>query len=397
MNMKKTVSYYPVILLAFFALLMSPGCGKDRIAEQAKPELSAPEQIDLFTYRKGEYNTYRIPALLTTQKGVVLAFTEGRKNHADDHGHIEMLLRRSIDGGKTWGPVQVVVKDGTNAINNPVVVQDRDTGTVWLMCVRTSTSKYKDNEAVEKATDRMSDVWVVHSDDDGATWSSPTDITKAVNRPGWTRILPGPGIGIQLKSGRLLIPSLHATGAICANYMIYSDDHGKTWKIGGSTDNRGDEDQAVELKDSSLLLDIRNSHAAGYRAMSTSKDGGLTWSKITDVPAMIDPGCQASIIRYTETPQFTKDRLLFANPASKVDRLDLTVRLSYDEGKTWPVAKLVNAGFSGYSCLTVLPNGEIGVLYERGVHSTMEQITFARFSLPWLTNGADALERPSNK
>ena len=397
MNVKKTISYYPVIPLALFALLLSPGCAKDKKLGQAKPGRPAPEQIDLFSYRQGNYNTYRIPALLTTQKGVVLAFTEGRKNHADDQGHIEILLRRSFDGGKTWGPVQVVAKDGTNALNNPTAVQDRDTGIIWLMFVRTSTTKYKDNDAVAKATDRISDVWVMHSDDDGATWSGPADITKSVNRRGWTRVLPGPGVGIQMRTGRLLIPSLHVTGAIGANYMIFSDDHGKTWRIGGSTDEKGDECQVVELQDGSLLLNIRYLRTEGHRGIATSKDGGLTWSKITTDPALIEPSCMGSIIRYTATPQFAKDRLLFSNPASKVDRINLTVRLSYDEGKTWPVAKLLNTGFSGYSCLTVLPNGELGVLYERGVRCTMEKITFARFSLPWLTDGADALERPGNK
>ena len=385
-------SYTFVTLLALFVLAVwLPSCGAGPKVQQLKPEIPGPEQTDLFIGTQGDYNSYRIPALVTTQKGTVLAFVEGRKDSAADHGHNEILLRRSLDGGKTWTPVQVVASDGTNALNNPTAVVDRATGTVWLLLIRTSTKKYKNDDAVAKARGRISDMWTMHSNDDGATWAGPADITASVTRPNWNRIVPGPGVGIQLRSsGRLVIPCNHVIANVAFNHVIYSDDHGKTWRLGGSTEGNTDENQIVELTDGSLLLNIRNYRDKGHRGLSMSQDGGLTWSKITSDPTLIEPVCQASFIRYTESPQFMKNRLLFSNPASDTERIKLTVRVSYDEGKTWPVAKLLNAGPSGYSCLTVLPDMTIGCLYERGEHSSIEKVSFARFSLEWLTDRADA-------
>ena len=229
----------------------------------------------------------------------------------------------------------------------------------------------------------------MQSNDEGATWVGPADITASVNRPDWNRIVPGPGVGIQLRSGRLVIPCNHVIGDVAFNHVIYSDDHGKTWRLGGSTEGNTDENQIVELADGTLLLNIRNYREKGHRGLSMSKDGGLTWSTISSDPTLIEPICQASFIRYTESPPSIKNRLLFSNPASQTERIKMTVRVSYDEGKTWPVAKSLHAGPSAYSCLVVLPDRSIGCLYERGVKHPYETIAFARFSLDWLTDGAD--------
>jgi sialidase-1 len=392
MRVKKPVIRAAIILPALCALwMLLSRCGAGPRAQQQKPEIPGPEQTDLFIGTQGGYHSYRIPALITTPRGTVLAFVEGRKDSAADHGHNEILLRRSLDGGKTWTPVQLVASDGTNALNNPTAVVDRDTGTVWLVLIRTSTKKFKNDDAIAKARGRISDMWTMHSNDEGATWVGPADITASVNRSNWIRIFPGPGVGIQMRSGRLVIPCNHVIANVAFNHVIYSDDHGKTWRLGGSTEGNTDENQIVELTDGSLLLNIRNYRDKGHRGLSMSNDGGLTWSKITSDPALIEPVCQASFIRYTESPQFMKNRLLFSNPASQTERIKLTVRMSYDEGKTWPVSKVVNTGPSGYSCLTVLPAMKIGCLYERGERSSIEKVTFARFSLEWLTDGADAL------
>ena len=391
MRVQQPFARIPIILLVLLALqVVLFGCSAGRKVEQARPDIPGPEQTDLFIGGQGDYRSYRIPALITTQKGTVLAFVEGRKDSSADHGHNEMLLRRSFDGGETWGPVQLVAKDGTNALNNPTAVVDRETGATWLVFVRTSTKKYKNDAEVAKAQGRISDMWVMHSNDEGATWIGPTDITESVNRPNWKRIVPGPGVGIQMRSGRLVIPCNHLIGNEAYDHVIYSDDHGETWRLGGSTEGEMDEDQIAELTDGSLLLNIRNYRDKGHRGISMSKDGGLTWSKVTSDPTLIEPVCQASFIRYTKSPQFIKDRLLFSNPASETERIKMTVRVSYDEGKTWPVGKLLNAGPSGYSCLTVLPDVRIGCLYERGDNSSIDKVTFARFSLAWVTDGADS-------
>ena len=374
-------------------LILLCGCSGNQKVEQPKPEIPGPVQTDIFLGGQGGYHTIRIPALVTTAKGTLLAIAEGRKNSADDHGPHDIVLRRSVDGGTTWTPMQVIVNDGANALNNPTAVVDRTTGTTWLLLIRTSTTKYKNDDAIAKARGRLSDMWAMHSDDEGVTWVGPTDITKSVNRPEWDRIIPGPGVGIQMHSGRLVIPCNHVNGIVATNHVMYSDDHGKTWHLGGSTDSNTDENQLVELADGSLMLNIRNYREQGHRGISISKDGGQTWSKVVSDPTLIEPVCMASLIRYTQSPPFTKNRLLFSNPATQTERIKMTVRVSYDEGKTWPVAKLLNAGPSGYSCLTTLPDGQIGCLYERGEHHSIEKLTFARFSLEWLTDGADATEK----
>ena len=375
-------------ILGVLLLLPVHGAGWRAEGESA----SELQQTDLFIGGEGGYTVYRIPALLTTPKGTLLAFVEARKDSWEDQGHIEILMRRSSDEGKTWTPPQLVKRDGTNAVSNPTVVVDRDTGTIWLLLVRTSTMKYKNVDAIEKVTGRVSDVWVMHSNDEGAAWAGPTDITRSVNQRGWNRVLPGPGVGIQLRSGRLVIPCVHFNKEVGTDFIIYSDDHGKSWRQGHSIEGKMDEDQIVELADGSLAINMRNYDDKGHRGIAISKDGGLTWSKPVSDPTLIEPTCEASFIRYTQSPPFGKNRLLFSNPASPNDRVRMTVRLSYDEGRTWPVSKLLNAGGSAYSCLTVLPDMRIGCLYENGRHRAAEKVTFARFSLQWLTDGADSVD-----
>jgi sialidase-1 len=170
--------------------------------------------------------------------------------------------------------------------------------------------------------------------------------------------------------------------------VIYSDDHGKTWKLGGSLPAQTDEATAVELEDGAVMINMRNYFMRSARAVALSHDGGLTWSKIKFSRDLIDPTCEGSIIRFTSSGARDVSRLLFSNPASRA-REKMTVKISYDEGKSWPVSKLINAGFSGYSDLAVLPDMTVILLYERGVTAYYERITFARFDLDWLTEGKD--------
>jgi sialidase-1 len=355
-------------------------------------------QTDIFTQGDNGFHAYRIPSLIVTQKGTILAFAEARKNSRRDHGHLETVLRRSFDGGKTWRPIQVVAKDGTHAVQNPTAVIDRSVGTIWLMLIRTDAIRFKTEDDIEKSPTRARSVWVTHSTDEGTSWSKPADITESVCPGNWRECVPGPGVGIQLRSGRLVIPAYHSVIGNeegYQNYVIYSDDHGKTWRGGESTEPKMDESQVVELADGSLMLNMRSNRGKGRRGIAVSKDGGKTWSKVSDDPTLIEPVCQASFIRYTDPSRSLRSRLLFSNPAreERGDRTKLTVRISYDEGKTWPAAKLLNAGPSGYSCLAVLPDLSIGCLYERGEKIYSEKITFARFSLDWLTDGKDSPQK----
>jgi sialidase-1 len=360
------------------------------------PSLRAgqPKEVDVFVAGTEGYHTFRIPSLLVTPKGTVLAFCEGRKNSRSDTGDIDLVLRRSLDGGKSWQKMQIVADFGPHTVGNPCPVFDRDTGTVWLLLTKNRGDEdeklIRDGKSKEPRT-----VWVTKSTDEGATWAKPFEISSTVSDPKWTWYATGPGCGIQLRSGRLVIPCDHNELGTRTrrSHVIYSDDRGATWKVGGVLGPETNECQVIEREDGALLLNMRSYHGKHRRAVATSKDGGLTWSDVTLDDALIEPVCQASLIRFTDTKQHGKNRVLFANPAS-TKREMMTVRLSYDDGRTWPVSKLLYEGLSAYSALAVLPDMTVGCLYERGAKSAYERITFARFDLEWLTDGKDRLKRP---
>jgi sialidase-1 len=358
---------------ALLALLLAP----------ALATAAGPAQVDLFTAARGGYHTYRIPSLLATPKGTLLAFCEGRKKGTSDTGQIATLLRRSLDGGKTWRDVQLVASDGANTVGNPCPVVERSTGTIWLLLTH---NLGKDTEKTIRAgtSKGTRSVWVVKSTDEGATWSKPVDVTKAVKKASWTWYATGPGVGVQLSTGRLVIPCDHTEAKTRTNrsHVVYSDDKGATWKLGGVLGEKTNECQVVERSDGTLLLNMRSYHGKNRRAVATSKDGGLTWSEVALDDALVEPVCQASLI-VLKRGKGGKDRLLFSNPAS-TKRAKMTVRLSEDGGRTWPASRQLHAGAAAYSCLAVLPGGDVGCLYERGKKSPYEAITLARFAPEWV-------------
>lgn len=339
----------------------------------------SPRQVDVFTSGAEGYHTYRIPGVVLTSEGTLLAFCEGRKTGRGDHGDLDLVLRRSTDGGSTWEPMQLVYEEGGSekiTIGNPCPVVDRTTGTIWLPFCR-------DND----------EVLITNSTDDGRSWAKPTEITQHVKKPQWGWYATGPGHGIQLTTGRLLIPcdcrdqkGKGDWGRKGRSLVFYSDDHGQNWKLGDATDPGMNECEAVELADGSILLSMRQYLGPKQRAFSKSTDAGLTWSKPRHHPEVHCPVCQSSILRHT-LPPADKNRILYSGPGGP-GRTHMTVRLSYDEGQTWPVHKLLYEGSSAYSDLVALSDGTIGCLYERDNYG---RITFARFTLPWLTDGKDSL------
>jgi sialidase-1 len=353
------------------------------------------EEQPVFVSGEGGYHSYRIPAMIVTPKGTVLAFCEGRKNSTADYGNIDVLLRRSHDLGRTWEPVQLIADHGEDTIQNPCPVVDRATGTIWLLLTGNLAGD-TEQKILKRLSRETRSVWVCSSADDGDTWSRPVEITASTKLPAWTWYATGPGCGIQLKSGRLVIPCDHNVAEpqdIKRSHVIYSDDHGRTWKIGGIVGDDVNECQVVELADGALMLNMRN-YAKGEgrqnrRAVVTSRDNGLTWSPIWWAPELIEPVCQASFIRFTLKPECSRNRLLFANPAS-TKREKMTIRVSDDEGRTWPVAREIYPGPSAYSALATLPDLTIGCLYECGKRGPYETITFAMLSLEWITKGAEA-------
>ena len=368
-------------------LLLATVLASLSVSAFAEPVIAEPVmQKPLFVKGVGGYNIYRIPALLTTQAGILLAFCEGRE--AGDSSDIDLLLRRSEDGGETWSRKQVVWDQGKNVCGNPCPVQDRDTGIIWLLLTWNSSSD--SGGALHKGTGKDTRrVYVCSSKDDGLTWSEPVEITETTKKKNWWWYATGPGVGIQLEQGphkgRLVIPCDHTSKDGHGSHVIYSDDHGGTWQLGGSVEGGGaNECQVVELADGTLILNMRiQKGSQRKRGIATSRDGGETWSELELDPALIEPVCQASFLRYSPASSKGKNRLLFSNPASTGDRVNMTVRISYDEGKTWPVTKQLYPGYSAYSCLTVLPDGDIGCFYEAG-ETKDAAIYFARFPLAWL-------------
>lgn len=336
---------------------------------------------DVFKAGTEGYHSYRIPSLIVTAKGTVLAFCEARKNNRSDAGDIDLVLKRSLDGGKSWQPMQVVWDDGPHTCGNPCPVVDRSTGTIWLLLTHNLGT---DTEAklVDGKSEGTRTVWVSHSTDDGATWVKPVEITKDVKQPDWTWYATGPGIGIQMRSGRMVIPCDNKVAVTKArqSHVIFSDDHGKTWKLGGVVGPNCNESQVVQLADGSLMLNMRSYEANHLRLVAKSRDGGVTWSAPKEDPALIEPVCQASIIRVPgEAPM-----LLFSNPAS-IKREKLTLKLSFNDGRTWPVVHELHPGPAAYSCLTVLPDQRLACLYECGDKSAYDVIRLATFSLAWLS------------
>lgn len=347
-------------------------------------------ETDVFRSGEGNYHTYRIPSVIATTKGTLLAFCEGRVKDKSDSGNIDLLLRRSTDGGQTWSPPQVVWDDAGNTCGNPCPVVDRETGAIWLLLT------WNDGKMPEKSMkpgfgedSRL--VFVSHSDDDGQTWSKPQNITRDVKREEWSWYATGPGNGIQLEKGeckgRLVIACDHKIpaekDALSYSHVIYSDDHGKSWQLGGGPEHdKCNECEVVELADGKLLLNMRShDRSVRMRQVSHSDDGGATWSKAMPDETLIEPICQASMRRYRWPTRDEAGVLLFSNPADNRIRQRLTIRASTDDGKSWRASKLLCEGSSAYSCLCVLPDGSIGCLYERDNYG---RIVFARFPFDWV-------------
>jgi sialidase-1 len=348
-------------------------------------------ETDVFIAGAEGYHTYRIPAVVTSKQNTVLAFCEGRKHSRSDTGAIDLLLKRSTDGGSSWQAQRIVWSDGENVCGNPAPVVDQTSGDIWLL-MTWNRGEDEERAIMEGRGLDTRRVFVTHSVDDGLTWAKPREITDSVKKPHWRWYATGPVNGIQLTrgayKGRLVIPANHSDHSDPSahpyrGHVICSDDHGQSWRLGGIEESMTNESTVVEREDGSLLHNLRSYHGRNRRAIATSADGGLTWSKITLDEALIEPVCQASLLRFSWAEAGKPGVVLFSNPAS-TKRDHMTVRISRDDGATWPVSRTLHNGPSAYSCLVVLPGQTVGCLYERGEASPSEKIVFARFPLSWL-------------
>ena len=339
-------------------------------------------ETEIFTSGAEGYHTFRIPALVIAVDGTILAFCEGRKYGQGDHEALYLVLKRSTDNGVTWQGLQVVGGDGQTTTHNPTAVVDQETGAIWLLFNKDCETSH-----------------AMSSTDSGATWSEPVDITADTKLPSWTFNVVGPGHGIQLRDGVLLIPGDHGAShrrdsIFSHSHMIYSDDHGRHWKLRGVLPGGSDECEAVETVDGSLYMAVRSAdRRIAKRLTSRSEDGGATWSDLTEPDELTDPTCQASIVRFTDEATQDRNRVIFSN-LNSTTRDSITVRVSYDECKTWAVSKLLYPGPSAYSELAVAADLTINCLYERGVSHSYESIRLAQFNIEWLTDGADHVAQP---
>lgn len=382
-------------LLTLAALLVALGVGVDG----AEPALT---RTDVFPPGLNGVARYRIPGIVVTPTGTVLAYAEARRNDSADWGEIEVHLRRSLDGGRTWEPAQHIAHraeriegnphkqqggEREQTVNNPVAIVDRKTGAIeFLYCVNYARC------------------FSMRSTDDGLTWTAPVEITAAFEpfrkHYDWKVIATGPGHGIQLRTGRLVVPIWLAYGGVgdhkpSAAATIYSDDHGRTWQAGDlPLPNEGElgnpnETMLTELSDGRVLLVSRSISQPNRKLITVGPDGATGWSRPVFHEQLWEPICMASIVSHPAHP----GTLLFSNPhtvavdqdgretpAGRGPRRNLSIKLSRDDGRTWPVSRTLDAGPSAYSDLAVLADGTVLCLYEAG-----PSIACARFPLEWVT------------
>jgi sialidase-1 len=383
--------------------------------------LSATEPFlhkqDLFEARAEGYWTCRIPGLAVTRNNVVLATSEARPGRGGDYDFNDLLMRRSTDGGKTFGPVVKLVDHatyGNGPVSNFVMLPDRASGRVTAVFCHDYAR-----------------VFSLHSDDDGATWSKPVEITAVFEAfktdYAWTVCATGPGHGTQLRSGRMIIPVWLSDGSGKEQgkgkrghrpsivSLIYSDDHGKTWKRGSIVCRHGDvidtvkvvnpsETIAVELGDGRVMFNMRSESDCQRRLVAVSPDGVSGWTGHRWEKALLEPVCMASLIRYDWPHNGQPGHILFANPDNlerkmtwsfngkpisppNFDRKRVTVKMSRDDGRTWPVSRVLEPGPAAYTDLAILPDGTILCLYEADIVTGMcddRYLRLAHFNLEWL-------------
>lgn len=367
-------------------------------AEENEP-LSDDEISCNIVYRSGKendgHNNIRIPVVCATKKGTLLAFAEGRV--AGDTGKIELILRRSFDNGATWGEVQIVWKDNGNTCGNPAPVCDEETGTLWLFATWNDGRDHEGN--IMNGTSRKPRIpYMMKSDDDGETWSEPKPLPH-LRKNDWGWYATGPCNGIQLKNGphkgRLVIPANHSIidekiqkNERYRSHIVFSDDHGKTWQLGGINEPLTNESTVLELENGSVMQNMRSYHGQNSRAVSISRDGGKNFPASgigTGTPAedayldrsLHSPVCQGSILR------FGGNTILYSGPWGK-GRSKLSVWISKDDARTWSKRLTIHDGPAAYSNLVMLPGEKVGLLAETGFRSPYERISFFIFPITLL-------------
>lgn len=373
------------INIFFLAIIMMMSCGKQSPTipepDQPAPTPGSNAYTHIFASGEAGYFCFRIPAIIKTVEGTLLAFAEGRKNNCGDEGDIDLVVKRSTDKGKTWSALKIVWSDNDNTCGNPAPVVDQQTGKIHLLMTWNlgSDAIGTINNGTSRDTRR---VYKTNSTDDGNTWAPVVEITSSVKRTGWGWYATGPCHGMQIKqgthAGRLVIPCDYievGAGRKGYSHVIYSDDNGDSWQIGGVTpivSVNPNESTVAELSNGDLMLNMRVANNNNLRMKSTSSDGGISWTTPAPALTLVDPVCQGSLIDTKVNGQHT---LFFSNPASTT-RINMTIKMSTDNGQTWPKTFPVYTGPSGYSDLAIVDETQVGILYECGSNRYFDGIAY---------------------
>lgn len=356
--------------------------GSGQVIKLETPSPEGSQRIGYAVTRPGDGNslTFRIPGLATTNKGTLIGVYDMRYNHGHDlPGDIDVGMSRSVDGGQNWDELKIIMNMGNekkwhyDGIGDPAVLVDRSNNRIWVAATWSHGNRSWRGSGKGMTPEETGQFMLVYSDDEGATWSEPINITKQVKKPEWHFILQGPGKGITMKDGTLVFPAQYQDETkqrMPYSTLIYSKDHGKTWHCGTGVKSNTTEAQLVELADGSIMINCRDNRG-GSRTVATTADLGKTWKMHpTDRKALNEPVCMASLIR-TEHKELGS-LLLFSNPntprpGKKRGRYDMSFKVSDDEGMSWPEkwhTLYDSRPCAGYSCMTMVDEDHVGVLYE---------------------------------
>lgn len=372
--------------------------GTELLTEEAAPPGVQRMGVALRSAGQDGVPVYRIPGLVTTNAGSLIAVYDNRhQGWRDLPGDIDVGMSRSTDGGRSWEPMRTILDFGADpkfaydGVGDPAILVDRNTGTIWVAATWHHGDLGWNGSGPGFDPEQTGQLILIRSDDDGLTWSAPINITRQVKQEEWAFLLQGPGRGITMEDGTLVFPAQYQLspeqGREPRATVLLSRDHGITWELGAEARSNTTEAAVVELKAGELMLNMRDNRgrqAPGARAVAVSSDYGASWSlHPTSGKALPEPVCMASLIHIGHELNGKADgRLLFSNPAvGRAPRRDLSIQLSTDFGRTWPREQrlLLDSGVSaGYSCLTMIDAETIGILYEgSGAHLVFQRIPLA--------------------
>lgn len=358
-------------LTAFSVLLSACGKPKDDIIPPRPPQIegnslaideTAIEHHTVVSAGDSEVHSYRIPAVVCTPSGTLLVFSEARRNSWMDLGYIDVAVQRSTDGGKTWSEPRFITSSSGDAFANPSPVVDMKTGKVFVFCCRWSSSYSGDDRK------KYNKVYLISSSDDGLNWSTPEDVNSSITPDGWYTWGFGPGSGIQLangaNAGRMIVPAQQwlMDDSKKGNRSIYSDDGGKTWQL-GKTSQTTSEVQFADLGDN---LVYSNRRAAGSRYVGYSRDGGVEWggeSKDSSLPAA-SKGCHASVLGLGNGMLFYCGIGGGSASAGRDERSRLQLWRSQMKGYSWEDSQLIWEEAAGYPDMCILKDGRLAVVFE---------------------------------